>query len=75
MIPDIRADAAGSEGGGGGEKRKGGSGSNAALIVDDSKAVRKLIGRVLERSGFQVTSATNGLEGLHMMQAEVYGKF
>ena len=45
----------GREGGdqqGGGLKR---SGSNAALIVDDSKAVRKLIGRVLERNGYQVS--------------------
>lgn len=44
------------------------SNKNTALIVDDSKAVRKLIGRVLDKCGYQVSSATNGLEGLHLMQ-------
>lgn len=35
-----------------------------ALTVDDSKLVRRLVGRALEDMGFSVTEATNGEEAL-----------
>ncbi len=34
------------------------------LVVDDSRVVRKVARRILERHGFRVEEAENGLEGL-----------
>jgi two-component system chemotaxis response regulator CheY len=38
------------------------------LVVDDSSVVRKIVGRVLENLGFEVTEAESGQEGLDMCQ-------
>lgn len=40
-----------------------------ALTIDDSRAVRMLIGRILRELGFEVCEAANGLEGLSQLQA------
>lgn len=38
--------------------------SAAILVVDDDEVMRDLLRRVLERSGFEVMTATNGDEGV-----------
>ena len=38
-----------------------------ALVVDDSMLIRHTVCRFLEQRGFCVTSATNGLEALQML--------
>mmetsp|Transcript_22687 Transcript_22687/g.59207 ORF Transcript_22687/g.59207 Transcript_22687/m.59207 type:complete len:217 (+) Transcript_22687:182-832(+) len=43
-----------------------------ALVVDDSKTSRCLVGRALQRNGFQVTTVVNGREGLMKMQTCSY---
>lgn len=35
-----------------------------ALIIDDSRAMRRILRQIVEPLGFQVTEAGNGLEGL-----------
>jgi two-component system, chemotaxis family, chemotaxis protein CheY len=35
-----------------------------ALIVDDSKAMRTILGKILKGLGFEITEATNGAEGV-----------
>lgn len=40
------------------------------LIVDDELAVRDTLGRKLQREGFSVTLASNGLEGLRAFHAD-----
>jgi DNA-binding response OmpR family regulator len=42
------------------------------LIVDDDKAVRKLLARVAERAGFDVDSAKDGLQALEMLNKKQY---
>src|ERR1700730_16624873 len=37
------------------------------LIVDDDKAVRRLLARVAERAGFEVDTAKDGLQALEML--------
>src|SRR3954466_10214314 len=39
-----------------------------ALVVDDSKAVRSLLGRMLRQVGFEVAEAANGREGLERLR-------
>jgi CheY-like chemotaxis protein len=38
--------------------------SDAVLVVDDYPEIRELVSRVLQRAGFVVRTAANGLEGL-----------
>src|ERR1700730_667864 len=42
------------------------------LIVDDDKAVRRLLARVAERAGFEVDTAKDGLQALEMLQHKQY---
>lgn len=39
------------------------------LIVDDEDAIRVLVSRVLEKAGYRVTLASNGLEALKLIDA------
>jgi chemosensory pili system protein ChpA (sensor histidine kinase/response regulator) len=38
------------------------------LLVDDSISVRKFVGQMLERSGFDVVTASNGIEALQQVE-------
>jgi CheY-like chemotaxis protein len=38
-----------------------------ALVVDDSMLIRHTVCRFLEQHGFSVTSATNGVEAMHIL--------
>jgi len=40
-----------------------------ALIIDDSKAMRSILSRMLQGLGFEVLEASNGREGLLRLQA------
>ena len=40
-----------------------------ALVIDDSKAIRLILGKILQDLGFEVTGAENGLEGLKELKA------
>ncbi|WP_339860107.1 HD domain-containing phosphohydrolase [Thalassospira alkalitolerans] len=40
------------------------------LVVDDEPVIRKLLGRVLERSGFQVIMAEDGLDALEKLRRD-----
>ena len=40
-----------------------------ALVVDDSRAVRMILGRTLREIGFDVCEAGNGLEALELVEA------
>jgi len=42
------------------------------LIVDDDKAVRRLLARVAERAGFDVDTAKDGLQALEMLGRRQY---
>jgi DNA-binding response OmpR family regulator len=42
------------------------------LIVDDDKAVRRLLARVAERAGFDVDTAKDGLQALEMLEQKQY---
>lgn len=39
-----------------------------ALIIDDSRAMRAILKRILSRLGFKTTEAENGLQGLQRLQ-------
>lgn len=39
-----------------------------ALVIDDSRSVRLLIGRILREQGFEVSEAGHGQEGLHQLR-------
>ena len=41
-----------------------------ALVVDDSKAVRIIIGRTLKELGYEVGEAGNGLQAIDVLAAE-----
>jgi CheY-like chemotaxis protein len=45
----------------------GGQVDQVALVVDDSMLIRHTVCRFLEQRGFSVTSATNGLEALQVL--------
>lgn len=40
-----------------------------ALVIDDSRAMRLILGRMLRDLGFDVVDATNGREGLEQLTA------
>jgi two-component system chemotaxis response regulator CheY len=41
-----------------------------ALVVDDSKIIRVILGRILQELGYEVLEAGNGKEALKVMEAE-----
>lgn len=41
-----------------------------ALVIDDEPALTTIVGRFLERSGFEVATATSGLDGLQKARAK-----
>ncbi|HXG22596.1 MAG TPA: response regulator [Methylomirabilota bacterium] len=41
-----------------------------ALVIDDSRAMRAILGRILKELGFEVTEAGHGREGLERLQQE-----
>jgi len=41
-----------------------------ALIVDDSRAIRNILARILTHEGLNVAEATNGLEGLRVLEED-----
>lgn len=41
-----------------------------ALVVDDSKAIRMILGKTLRELGYEVREAANGKDALAVMQAE-----
>ena len=41
-----------------------------ALVVDDSRAVRMILGRTLKELGFEVREAANGREALEVIEIE-----
>jgi two-component system chemotaxis response regulator CheY len=41
-----------------------------ALVIDDSRAMRAILGRILKEIGFEVTEAGHGREGLERLQQE-----
>ena len=43
------------------------------LLVDDHELNLRLVRRLLEKHGFEVTTAVNGLEALHLLQASLSG--
>ena len=40
------------------------------LIVDDEEGMRKLLGRVLTKNGYETASAANGGEALRLIETE-----
>jgi len=40
-----------------------------ALVIDDSKAMRSILSRMLQGMGFEVFEASNGCEGMEQLQA------
>jgi two-component system cell cycle sensor histidine kinase/response regulator CckA len=46
-------------------------GFGEVLLIDDDKAVRDVLARMLERLGFQVTAKASGAEGLACFRAAV----
>jgi EAL domain-containing protein (putative c-di-GMP-specific phosphodiesterase class I)/CheY-like chemotaxis protein len=47
-------------------------GARRVLVIDDEIAVVRVIGLLLERNGFAVTTTSNAREGLEMLKAEKY---
>ena len=45
-----------------------------ALIVDDSRAMRKIIGGILLKEGFEIVEAANGEEALVLLNAPETGR-
>jgi DNA-binding response OmpR family regulator len=48
------------------------TGKFSLLIVDDDRPVRKLLARVAQRAGFDVDTASDGLQALEMMERKEY---
>lgn len=44
-----------------------------AMVVDDSKAVRMIVSRILKELGFEVCEASNGREALEALEAHKMG--
>ena len=49
-----------------------GSDTKRALVIDDSVVIRKSIGRALTNLGFQVTYASDGMQGLQALQSSKF---
>ena len=45
-----------------------------ALIVDDSRAMRKIIGGILRREGFEILEAADGEEAMEVLHAPATGR-
>jgi two-component system, chemotaxis family, chemotaxis protein CheY len=41
-----------------------------ALIVDDSKTIRMILGRIIQELGYEVCEAVNGRDALKVMESE-----
>lgn len=41
-----------------------------ALIIDDSRAMRLILGRILEQFGYQICAASNGRDALNLLGRE-----
>jgi two-component system chemotaxis response regulator CheY len=41
-----------------------------ALVVDDSRAIRSILSRILTKNGFEVCQAENGVEALKALEGE-----
>jgi len=41
-----------------------------ALIIDDSRAMRSILSRLMNELGFEVVTASNGLEGLERLRED-----
>jgi chemosensory pili system protein ChpA (sensor histidine kinase/response regulator) len=54
---------------------KGKSGVRRLLLVDDSISVRKVVGKMLERAGYQVVTAVDGQDALEIVVAGGEGHF
>lgn len=42
------------------------------LIIDDDRAIRRLLARIAERSGFRVDTAKDGVQAMEMMGRKAY---
>ena len=42
--------------------------SPTVLVVDDEESIRVVVRRILEAEGYQITEATNGLEGIARLE-------
>lgn len=42
------------------------------LIIDDDRAIRRLLARIAERSGFDVETARDGMQAIEMMELKPY---
>lgn len=40
------------------------------LVIDDDQAIRKLLGKILEKFGYQVISSATGQEGIELFKRE-----
>ena len=45
-----------------------------ALVVDDSRAMRKIIGGILRKEGFEILEAADGEEALNLLKNPESGK-
>lgn len=43
-----------------------------ALVIEDSTVVRKMLKKILEKLGYEVSQATNGMEGLKELQGSLF---
>jgi two-component system chemotaxis response regulator CheY len=53
-----------------GRGRDGGVMSKCALVVDDSLSVRKLVGNLLKKNGFEVVEAGDGKQAVEKLDAQ-----
>jgi two-component system chemotaxis response regulator CheY len=44
-----------------------------AMVVDDSKAIRLILGKIMDSLGYQVCQAANGREALEVLEREYPG--
>ena len=52
------------------QRQQQATGNRRLLLVDDSLSVRRLMGRMLERGGYQVVTASDGQEALDLLQQD-----